>query len=163
MLREGGNGPGTVGEDALAAGAIAGIGRAVAGAFAAGGEVLNGRRAERVEEALVRLRVRPEEEGRVTAGLIGAVADRAPAGGCASLTAAGPEIGIPVNDPGIFGPHPFAEIPDEDRPRLLAVTVMSRVRLPRHSFLRRRGAPAASTKGRKRERTSHHGTRSGDH
>ena len=60
------------------------------------------------------------------------VADFAGATGAEAVIAKLPAVDVLVNNVGIFGPKPFAEIPDADWFRFFEVNVMSGVRLTRH-------------------------------
>jgi len=116
------------GKTALVTGSTMGIGFAIAAGLAeAGAEViLNGRSAQRVEEALSKLRAKLPG-----AKLKGVVADVATAEGCEALCRQVAAVDILVNNAGIFEPKDFFEIPDADWTRMFETNVMSGVRLSR--------------------------------
>ncbi|CAO4176005.1 SDR family NAD(P)-dependent oxidoreductase [Methylorubrum aminovorans] len=116
------------GRSALVTGSTGGIGYAVArelgrlGAYVA----VNGRTAERVDAAIVRLR------GEVPGGeFIAGIGDVGTEEGAADLAAALPRVDILVNNAGIFEPKPFFEIADAEWRRFFEVNVMSGIRLAR--------------------------------
>ncbi|AWI89876.1 oxidoreductase [Methylobacterium sp. DM1] len=116
------------GRSALVTGSTGGIGYAVArelgrlGAYVA----INGRTAERVDAAIVRLR------GEVPGGeFIAGIGDVGTEEGAADLVAALPRVDILVNNAGIFEPKPFFEIADAEWRRFFEVNVMSGIRLAR--------------------------------
>ncbi len=116
------------GKSVLITGGTAGIGRATARAFAASGArvIVNGRSAERLDQALAEL----GRFGNVT----GIVADVTDPEQCQSLYATATEnapLDILVNNVGAFAVCPFAEITDDEWYRLFTVNVMSAVRLCR--------------------------------
>lgn len=117
------------GRRALVTGSTLGIGFAAARQLAAEGAsvVLNGRSAERVDEAVGRLRA-----AVAGADVQGIAADLGTAEGCATVTAAFPDLDVLVNNLGIFEPRPFEEIADADWLRFFEVNVLSGVRLARH-------------------------------
>ncbi|QQQ74868.1 SDR family oxidoreductase [Saccharothrix sp. 6-C] len=117
------------GKTALVTGSTAGIGYATAVALAREGAavVLNGRGAPRVAEAARRLAA--EVPG---AGITAAPGDVGTAEGAAAVTAAVPEVDVLVNNVSVFGPRPFADIPDSEWTRYFDTNVMSGVRLSRH-------------------------------
>lgn len=88
---------------------------------------INGRSAERVEEAVRRTRERAPE-----AEILGVVADLGVAEGVEELLRQVPKIDVLVNNLGIFEPKDFQEITDEDWFRFFETNVMSGVRLARH-------------------------------
>ena len=117
------------GQRALITGSTQGIGFAIALELAREGAVLtvNGRRPERVAEAVQRLRL------QVPGALIsGVAADLATTEGIAALIEACPQTDILVNNLGIFDPVPFEDIPDSEWQRFFETNVMSGVRLSRH-------------------------------
>jgi NAD(P)-dependent dehydrogenase (short-subunit alcohol dehydrogenase family) len=117
------------GRRALVTGSTLGIGFAAARQLAAEGAavVVNGRSAERVADAVGRLRA-----AVVGADVQGIAADLGTADGCARVTAAFPDLDVLVNNLGIFEPKPFEQIPDADWLRFFEVNVLSGVRLARH-------------------------------
>ena len=121
------------GKRAIVTGSTLGIGFAIAkGLAAAGAEVVvNGRKAEAVDQAVAAL------QGAVR----GVVADVGTAEGCAALVQAVPEADILVNNVGIYGPGDFFETGDDLWQHFFDVNVMSGVRLSR-SYL-----PAMAAKG----------------
>lgn len=113
---------------ALVTGSTSGIGFATAVALAREGAhvVLNGRSAQRVEDAIKRLlAVVPDAQ------VSGAAADLATADGVQALVSACPDIDILVNNLGIFEPKAFEDISDADWLQMFDVNVMSGVRLAR--------------------------------
>jgi NAD(P)-dependent dehydrogenase (short-subunit alcohol dehydrogenase family) len=116
---------------ALVTGSTAGIGFAIASLLAKEGAtvVVNGRTAQRVEEAVGKI-----VKATPTAKVSGVDADVSSAEGVVKLVAALPQVDILVNNAGIFEPKPFAEIPDEDWFRFFEANVMSGVRLSRFYF-----------------------------
>ena len=117
------------GRRALVTGSTLGIGFAAARQLAAEGAsvIINGRSAERVDEAVGRLRAAIPD-----ADVQGIAADLGTADGCARVTAAFPDLDVLVNNLGIFEPKPFEQIPDADWLRFFEVNVLSGVRLARH-------------------------------
>lgn len=117
------------GRRCLVTGSTSGIGYAIASGLArAGGSVVvNGRTADRVRQAVERLR-----SGAPNAEIAGVAADIGTPEGVASLLAREPDVDVFVANAGIFEPKPFAEITDEDWQRFFDVNVMGAVRLARH-------------------------------
>jgi NAD(P)-dependent dehydrogenase (short-subunit alcohol dehydrogenase family) len=116
------------GKGALVTGSTAGIGFAVASLLAQEGAsvVVNGRSQRRVEEAVRRIRGQ-KNDAQVT----GVAADLGTKEGVGLLTGRLSAVDMLVNNLGIFGPKPFAEIIDEDWLRFFEVNVLSGVRLSR--------------------------------
>jgi NAD(P)-dependent dehydrogenase (short-subunit alcohol dehydrogenase family) len=126
------------GKKVLVTGATAGIGKAIAKAFAQAGALVtvNGRDEERLDLALAEL---------ASAGsIVGVAADVANPKHCERLYATATEDGpldILVNTVGIFQVKPFAEITDEEWFHYFNVNVMTAVRMCRlclPSMLRQR-------------------------
>lgn len=117
------------GKRALITGSTAGIGFAIAEAFAREGAdvIINGRTEQRVEAAAAKL--------RNTGGAVkihGLAEDLGTEAGVQSVITRWPEVDILVNNLGIFEPKPFEEITDQDWFHFFEVNVMSGVRLSRH-------------------------------
>jgi NAD(P)-dependent dehydrogenase (short-subunit alcohol dehydrogenase family) len=117
------------GKRALVTGSTAGIGFAAVARLAEEGAsvVVNGRSAERVEEAVRRVR-----ESAPDAEVSGVAADLGSAEGVEELVRQVPEVDVLVNSLGIFEPKDFQEITDDDWFRFFETNVMSGVRLARH-------------------------------
>jgi NAD(P)-dependent dehydrogenase (short-subunit alcohol dehydrogenase family) len=113
---------------AFVSGSTQGIGFAIARALLAEGAsvVVNGRDADRVDAAVARLASEfpGAEVSGIAADLADAVAVQAAVGRLG-------DIDILVNNVGLFGLAPFAEISDDDWRRYLDVNLMSGVRLSR--------------------------------
>ncbi|TAM87125.1 MAG: SDR family oxidoreductase [Candidimonas sp.] len=116
------------GKTAVITGSTAGIGLAIARGLAGAGArvVVNGRHTASVERAVEALR---REVPGVDAQ--GVVADVGAAQGCDALVKAAPMADILINNVGIFGPHDFFEIPDDEWRRFYEVNVLSGVRMAR--------------------------------
>src|ERR1700743_3199552 len=116
------------GKTALVTGSTAGIGLAIARGLAATGAavVVNGRNQSKVDATVAAI-----TEAVPGSKVRGVAADVATAAGCESLLAAVPKVDILINNPGIFEPKDFFEIPDEDWTRFFEINVMSGVRLSR--------------------------------
>jgi hypothetical protein len=115
------------GKRALVTGSTAGIGFAIAERLASEGAqvIVNGRTAQRVDQAIEKLK-----SSRVQAeGLAG---DLGTAAGVAEAIRKFPDVEILVNNVGIFETKPFDQIGDDDWFRFFEVNVMSGVRLSRH-------------------------------
>lgn len=113
---------------ALITGSTAGIGYAIAKTMAEEGAhvYLNGRTAERVNEAVKKLQ---EETGNTN--IKGVAADFSKPEEVEKLIAEIPEVDILVNNVGIFEPKHFDEIADQDWMKFFEVNVMSGIRLSR--------------------------------
>ncbi len=120
---------GLKGKRALVTGSTAGIGLATARALATEGAhvTVNGRTEPRVAAAVDRLK--RETPGATVDGI---AADLSGSEGCRSLIAHLPDVDVLVNNMGIFGPKPFADITDDDWMRFFETNVLSGVRLARH-------------------------------
>jgi NAD(P)-dependent dehydrogenase (short-subunit alcohol dehydrogenase family) len=116
------------GRTALVTGSTAGIGFASAVALAREGAavIVNGRTAERTEEAVARIRAL-----HPGADVSGAAADLGTADGARRLVAAVPVVDILVNNVGIFAAIPFEKITDDQWLEIFEVNVLSGVRLTR--------------------------------
>lgn len=130
---------GLKGKRALVTGSTAGIGLAAARALATEGAavVVNGRTAERVQQAVASIR----GPLAASADVIGVAADLGTAAGCETLARGSGAVDVLVNNVGIFEPKPFEEITDADWLRFFETNVLSGVRLARHFLpgMRQRG------------------------
>jgi len=117
------------GKSVFISGSTAGIGFAIAKAFAEEGAKvhLNGRSKDKVEGAIER--IKKQVKGAKVNGI---VADGATAEGFEKIAAELPEVDILVNNLGAYGPVDFFESKDEDWTDLFNTNVMSGVRLTRH-------------------------------
>jgi NAD(P)-dependent dehydrogenase (short-subunit alcohol dehydrogenase family) len=113
----------------LVSGSTAGIGLAIAEALVREGAevIVNGRTQERVDAALKGLRAKQPD-----AKLRGVAGDLGTREGVSRMIQEVPRVDILVNNLGMFKPHPFEEITDEDWLNIFEVNVMSGVRLSRH-------------------------------
>jgi len=116
------------GKTAIVTGSTRGIGFAIALGLARAGAavVVTGRKQPDVDAALARLAT--EAPGAVARGH---AVDLGDGPGFDRLKALEPDCDILVNNVGIFGPQPFAEIPDAEWTRFFEVNVMSGVRASR--------------------------------
>lgn len=116
------------GKTALVTGSTGGIGFAIAKGLAGAGAtvLINGRKADKVEAAIARLK--SEVPG---ANVVAAAGDVSTAEGCAAVVAGKGEIDILVNNAGAFTPKEFFDIPDSDWTACFETNVMSGVRLSR--------------------------------
>ncbi|MGB3801059.1 MAG: SDR family oxidoreductase [Lewinella sp.] len=121
------------GKTALITGSTAGIGLTIARLLAKEGAsvVLNGRKQTDVDEVAKDLR---QETGNDN--VRGIAADFSKTDDVDKLLEELPDVDILVNNVGIFGEVPFAEITDEQWLQTFDVNVMSGVRLSRHYFPR---------------------------
>ena len=113
------------GRTALITGSTSGIGYATAAGLLDAGAtvVVNGRTPDRVNAAVETLSAPDRTQG--------IAADVATAEGCAALRAQLPHIDILINNAGAAYPKPVLEIQDEEWESLIALNVMSGVRLTR--------------------------------
>ena len=119
---------GLQGKTAVVSGSTAGIGFAIAAAFAAEGAqvVINGRTQERVSAAIEKIQERaPKAEVR------GVAADLGTSAGVEKFVQKVGLADVLINNLGIFEPRPFLEVPDGDWMRFFEVNVLSGVRLTR--------------------------------
>jgi NAD(P)-dependent dehydrogenase (short-subunit alcohol dehydrogenase family) len=116
---------------AIVSGSTAGIGFAIATGLARAGAavVLNGRGEPSTIEAVRRL-----SELVPDARVDGIAADLGTAAGANYFVSKAGPADIVVNNLGIFGPKPFAEITDAEWTHYFEVNVMSGIRLARHYF-----------------------------
>jgi NAD(P)-dependent dehydrogenase (short-subunit alcohol dehydrogenase family) len=116
------------GKTALVTGSTEGIGYGIALALAKAGAavIVNGRKSDKVDAAVRRLK-----EALPVADIRGIPADLGSAEGCAALVDALPAVDILVNNVGIFQPADFFDTTDEAWDAHWAVNVMSGVRLSR--------------------------------
>lgn len=116
------------GRTALVTGSTQGIGYAIAAGLAHAGArvVVNGRRAETVEQAVQRLRTETRSND-----IVAAPGDLADEGGTRAVLDAVPQVDILVNNLGTFGATPPLEIDDAEWRRYFEVNVLSAVRLIR--------------------------------
>lgn len=112
---------------ALVSGSTAGIGYAIAQTLAAEGAhvIINGRTQTAVDQAIASIK---SETGNEALGFAG---DLSTAAVAEALVKKYSNIGILVNNLGIFEAKAFEEIPDEDWLRFFEVNVLSGVRLAR--------------------------------
>ncbi|WP_116106053.1 SDR family NAD(P)-dependent oxidoreductase [Lewinella sp. IMCC34191] len=121
------------GKTALVTGSTAGIGYAIANLLAREGAevIVNGRKQADVNEVATQL---SHETGNEQ--VRGIAADFSKTEDVDRLLQELPDVDILVNNVGIFGEVPFAEITDEQWLQTFDVNVMSGVRLARHYFPR---------------------------
>lgn len=117
------------GRRAFVSGATQGIGFAIAKGIARAGAsvIVNGRHDRGVDAAVERLRALVPG-----ADVEGIAADFAVHGEVEQLLSGLGEVDILVNNVGLFGVAPFADVPDDEWRRYFEVNVMSGVRLSRH-------------------------------
>jgi len=117
------------GKSAVVSGSTAGIGYAIASAFAQEGAavVVNGRTEGRVSAAVDRL-----SAAFPKAKVSGVAADLSTEAGAEALFRHLPEVDILVNNLGIFEVKPFGEITDAGWRQFFETNVLSGVRLSRH-------------------------------
>lgn len=117
----------------LVSGSTAGIGFAIARGFAAEGAMVhvNGRRADKVEEAVKRIKEEfPESQ------VLGITADLSTEEGFETLRSELPQVDVLVNNLGVFEPVPFFSSKDSDWEDMFNVNVLSGVRLSRYYMQR---------------------------
>lgn len=110
-------------------GSTAGIGFAIAKAFAQEGAIvyINGRDNDKVEKAIARIHAElPQAQLRAVA------ADLTTSTGFEKVKGKISQVDILINNLGLFEPVPFFDSKDEDWLKLFDVNVMSGVRLTRH-------------------------------
>lgn len=119
------------GKTALITGSTAGIGNAIAKNLLKEGAtvIINGRGNERINKAIETLK--KDVPG---ANVSGVAADFSKKEDIDNLIKQVPMVDILINNAAIFGPKPFADIPDEEWFTFFEVNVMSGVRLSRHYF-----------------------------
>jgi NAD(P)-dependent dehydrogenase (short-subunit alcohol dehydrogenase family) len=122
---------------ALVSGSTAGIGFAIAKAFAAEGArvIVNGRTDARVREAIASIRAEVSSAKLETLAL-----DLSKADAAAEATRRYPDVDILVNNLGVYSPKPFEEITDTDWVSIIETNFLSGVRLSRHYLPRMRAA-----------------------
>jgi len=117
------------GKVALVSGSTGGIGLAIATTLAQEGAtvIVNGRTQVRVNTAIDQIKQKTPEFK-----LHGSAADLGTIDGANALFQQVPEVDILVNNLGIYGAQPFAEISDDEWMKFLEVNVMSGIRLSRY-------------------------------
>ncbi|GGD77515.1 SDR family NAD(P)-dependent oxidoreductase [Microbacterium murale] len=121
------------GRRAFVSGSTQGIGYAIAKGLLAEGAsvVINGRRGEKVDAAVLRLKA-----GDADAPVSGLVADFEDPRQTAQLIEELGDVDILVNNVGLFGLASFGDIGDDDWQRYFDINVMSGVRLSRNALPR---------------------------
>jgi NAD(P)-dependent dehydrogenase (short-subunit alcohol dehydrogenase family) len=116
------------GKTALVTGSTGGIGLAIAVGLAGSGAavIINGRGQQKVDAAVAM--VRQAVPGAVVRGV---PADVGTAAGCAALAAAEPTMDVLVNNAAIFRPTDVFETTDDQWEEMLAVNLLSGLRLSR--------------------------------
>jgi NAD(P)-dependent dehydrogenase (short-subunit alcohol dehydrogenase family) len=122
---------------AFVSGSTAGIGFAIAKAFAAEGArvIINGRTDQRAAEAISSLRASVPK-----AKLEPLALDLSKADAVTEATRRFPQVDILVNNLGVYEPKPFEEITDADWYAIVETNFMSGVRLSRHYLPRMKTA-----------------------
>ena len=115
------------GKRALVTGSTQGIGYAIAKGLANEGAIviLNGRKQDKVDDAVAKLNAEAKGEA------IGIAADVGTAEGAEKLAKEAGKVDILVNNAGIFEPKPALEITDDDWQRFFDINVMSGIRMTR--------------------------------
>src|SRR6266478_4603003 len=122
---------------ALVSGSTAGIGFAIAKAFAAEGArvIVNGRTEARVREAVALI-----SADIPSAKIEGLALDLSKAEGAAETTKRYPSVDILLNNLGVYQPKPFEQITDTEWSAIIETNFLSGVRLSRHYLPRMKTA-----------------------
>ena len=125
------------GKKALVTGSTAGIGFAIARAFAREGTsvVITGRTQQRVDDAIENIRKEIQD-----AKVSGIAADLAAPDGISKTIQTAPTVDILVNNLGVYEPKPFEQITDDNWHAIIETNFMSGVRLSRHYLPRMKAA-----------------------